>query len=74
MELASQEQKPVETMTPRISRKLYDYRDFQIRLDASSPAHYDVELERRDLKGRIWVQTYRIYGADRRGNLIIFER
>ena len=63
-----------ETVTPRIRRVFYDYRDFQMRLDTSSPAHYDVELVSRDSKRRIWIQTYKIYGADRRGNLLIFER
>ncbi len=58
----------------RATRIFYDYRDFQMRLDASSPAHYDVELVKRDAKGRFWAQTYKIYGTDRKGRLIIFER
>lgn len=57
-----------------MKRVFYDYRDFQKRLAASSPAHYDVELEKSDPEGLVWVQKYRIYGTDSRGTLIIYER
>lgn len=56
------------------TRIFYDSEDFRMRLDESSPAHYDVELARVDPEGLMWVQTYRIYGTDWRGNLLIYER
>ena len=66
--------KPVETEVPKLARVFYDFKDFQMRLAQSSPAHYDVELAKLDSEGQTWVQKYRIYGADCHGNLIVFER
>ena len=75
MNSSLQEQKaPARTTAPKFRRIFYDYRDFRSRLDDASPAHFDVELVRRDSRGRIWIQTYKIYGADTKVNLIIFER
>ena len=75
MNSSSQEQTALDRPNaPKLRRVFYDYRDFRARLDDASPAHFDVELVRRDSRGRIWIQTYKIYGADTKGNLIIFER
>ena len=75
MNSSLQEQKALgRTNAPKLRRIFYDYHDFRARLDDASPAHFDVELVRRDSRGRIWIQTYKIYGVDRRGSLILFER
>ena len=75
MNSSRQEQMPPDRRdAPKLRRIFYDYRDFRARLDDASPTHFDVELVRRDSRGRIWIQTYKIYGADRKGDLIIFER
>ena len=75
MNSSRQEQMPPDRRdAPKLRRIFYDYRDFRARLDDASPAHFDVELVRRNSRGRIWIQIYRIYGADRKGDLIIFER
>ena len=63
-----------EVATPRIRRVFYDYRDFRLRLDDSSPVHYDVDLTKRDSKGRIWMARFKLFGRDRKGRLMIFEQ
>ena len=57
-----------------MTRVFYGWRDYQLRLDPSSPVHFDILLQEREPGGRDWVSIYRIYGQDRRGARIIFER
>lgn len=74
MKLATGELRSAKIGHLKMKRVFYDFNDYQLRLDASSACHYDIELEKRDAEGLEWVQRYKIYGMDRRGNLIVFER
>ena len=70
MEMANQA-KQDET---RLTRIFYNYQDFRARLADNSPVHYDIGLRQLDPEGERMEQTYRLYGADRRGRLIVYER
>ncbi|MDA4120434.1 MAG: hypothetical protein OK436_07600 [Thaumarchaeota archaeon] len=57
-----------------MTRVFYGRKDYQLRLDPSSPVHYDILLQGREPGGSEWDSVYRIYGLDRRGTRIVFER
>ena len=56
-----------------VVRVFYLYPDFRIRVDDNSPVHYDVDVRAVDSTGTKWLLTFRVFGLDRRGRLIIFE-
>ena len=68
------EQSKLDEQTQKMARIFYDFRDFRLRLDYGSPVHYDIGLDKLDPEGKKWVTTFRIYGTDRKGHLIIWER
>ena len=72
--LLIRDQRAAEAAAPELMRVFFDFKDFRLRLDDLSPVHYDVGLDRLDPGGRKWAQTQRIYGVDRKGMLIIYER
>lgn len=65
---------PAGTEAPRVIRIFYDLKDLRARLAENSPVHYDICLDELDSSEGRWAQIYRIYGIDRRGNLIVHER
>jgi len=64
-----------ELQIPRtnVVRVFLQYADFRVRLDDSSPVHYDAELRKLDSEGMKWLMTFKIFGLDRKQRLIIFE-
>ena len=58
---------------PEVVRVFFLYPDFRVRVDDNSPVHYDADVRQLDSQGTKWVLTFRIFGLDRRGRLVIFE-
>ena len=58
---------------PSVVRVFYLYPDFRIRVDDNSPVHYDVDVKAVDTQGTKWLLTFRVFGLDRRGRLIIID-
>ena len=65
--------KPIRTTGPSITRVFYNLADFRVRLSENSPVHYDIDLNRLDPPRDLWAQTFRVYGTDRKGGLIVHE-
>ena len=66
--------KPIRTESPSIARVFYSLADFRVRLSDNSPVHYDISLNRLDTPEDWWALTFRVYGTDRNGGLIVHER
>ncbi|QQG48411.1 MAG: hypothetical protein HY247_06620 [archaeon] len=49
------------------------YADFTVRVDDNSPVHFDYDVRRTDSQGLNWILTFRVYGLDRKGRLMLFE-
>ena len=58
---------------PNVVRVFYDFEDFKLRVDDSSPVHYEVELKRLDSQGTNWVLVFHLYGIDRKRRLMMYE-
>jgi hypothetical protein len=63
----------VQVQRTNVVRVFFLYSDFRVRVDDNSPVHFDFDVRRVDSQGMRWVLTFKVYGMDRRGRLMVFE-